>query len=484
MTTMAYHLAANPEWQERLRDEGDRLIGDGPLDIDTLDKLETFDLVINECLRMVTPAAVQRPPRGPRHLNPGALHPHAGTNINLWPGMNHMLPELWGRPEKFDPDRFAPPRSGSKRHRYAFAPFGGAHKCIGLVFGQLEIKVRDAPRAAQLPPGTPTPRLHAALRLRRHADPSRRHEHRAAAAALTRVRARFADARQPGRPSGQGQEELFEFGLGHRRDAIGTLAQHALPQAGRDDFGNPRGPVPGTPRRAGSRRPALAPCSIIEMTPASWPCARRSRFRTSVIAVSSPTGFLLRRRPQWYPQGYRTRVDENLAQRAPRVTAHMNAMPPAIAATTMATAAPSQILASWARTRVAIARTNQPNALRNVGGLDHGGQPPADQTADHSRGGHHARQFPVDRLSGQVAGQPGERLHRDHYQQVPHRDRHRQPAEQRQCRHRRNPPAGARKPLMTPTVAPCSRILATGSVPGIHRRRRGARATWPRRRQS
>ena len=54
MTTMAYQLAANPEWQERLRDEGDRLIGDAPLDIDTLDKLETFDLVIKECLRMVT----------------------------------------------------------------------------------------------------------------------------------------------------------------------------------------------------------------------------------------------------------------------------------------------------------------------------------------------------------------------------------------------------------------------------------------------
>ena len=38
-TTMAYHLAANPEWQERCRDESDRL-GDGPLDIEALEKLE------------------------------------------------------------------------------------------------------------------------------------------------------------------------------------------------------------------------------------------------------------------------------------------------------------------------------------------------------------------------------------------------------------------------------------------------------------
>jgi len=139
MTTMAYHLAANPQWQERCRAEGDR-IGDGPLDIDALDKLETFDLVINECLRMMTPLPfnVRRAVRDTEIL--GHFVP-AGTNINVWPGMNHMLPELWDDPERFDPARFAEPRSEHKRHRYAFAPFGGgAHKCIGLVFGQLEIK--------------------------------------------------------------------------------------------------------------------------------------------------------------------------------------------------------------------------------------------------------------------------------------------------------------------------------------------------------
>lgn len=139
MTTMAYHLAANPEWQERLREEGER-IGDHPLDIDTLDKLETFDLVINECLRMMAPLpfSVRRAVRDTSIL--GHYIP-AGTNINLWPGLNHRLPELWTDPERFDPDRFAEPRSEHKRHRYAFAPFGGgAHKCIGLVFGQLEVK--------------------------------------------------------------------------------------------------------------------------------------------------------------------------------------------------------------------------------------------------------------------------------------------------------------------------------------------------------
>ena len=51
---MAYYLAANPEWQDRLREDSAR-IGDGPLDIEALEKLETYDLVINESLRMQTP---------------------------------------------------------------------------------------------------------------------------------------------------------------------------------------------------------------------------------------------------------------------------------------------------------------------------------------------------------------------------------------------------------------------------------------------
>ncbi|WP_299559640.1 cytochrome P450 [uncultured Mycolicibacterium sp.] len=139
LTTMAYHLAANQDWQDACRDECARL-GDGPLDLEALEKLETMDLVINESLRMVTPLPfnVRQTVRDTDLL--GYYIP-AGTNVVVWPGMNHRLPELWTDPDKFDPARFAEPRNEHKRHRYAFTPFGGgAHKCIGMVFGQLEIK--------------------------------------------------------------------------------------------------------------------------------------------------------------------------------------------------------------------------------------------------------------------------------------------------------------------------------------------------------
>jgi cytochrome P450 len=138
-THMAHQLAANPHWQERCRDESNRL-GDGPLDIESLEKLESLDLVMNEAIRLVSPVqwAMRRTVRDTELL--GYYLPK-GTNVIAYPGMNHRLPELWTDPLKFDPDRFTEPRNEHKRHRYAFTPFGGgAHKCIGMTFGQLEIK--------------------------------------------------------------------------------------------------------------------------------------------------------------------------------------------------------------------------------------------------------------------------------------------------------------------------------------------------------
>ena len=139
LSMLTYFLGRHPEWQDRLRDESQR-IGDGPLDIESLEKLETYDLVINESLRMQTPLPFnfRQTVRDTELLG---FYIPADTPVVTWPSMNHRLPELWTDPEKFDPARFAEPRSEHKKHRYAFAPFGGgAHKCIGMIFGQLEIK--------------------------------------------------------------------------------------------------------------------------------------------------------------------------------------------------------------------------------------------------------------------------------------------------------------------------------------------------------
>ncbi|ODR08076.1 cytochrome P450 [Mycolicibacillus koreensis] len=139
LSTMTYHLAAHPHWQERARSESAQL-GDGPLDMDALESLTTLDLVMNESLRLVTPL----PLNARETVRDTDLLGHylpAGTLVMTWPGMNHRLPELYRDPERFDPERFLPPREEHKKHRYAWAPFGGgAHKCIGMVYARMEIK--------------------------------------------------------------------------------------------------------------------------------------------------------------------------------------------------------------------------------------------------------------------------------------------------------------------------------------------------------
>ncbi|CKT91354.1 cytochrome P450 [Mycobacterium tuberculosis] len=166
-TTMAYQLAAHPEWQQRCRDESDRH-GDGPLDIESLEQLESLDLVMNESIRLVTPVqwAMRQTVRDTELL--GYYLPK-GTNVIAYPGMNHRLPEIWTDPLTFDPERFTEPRNEHKRHRYAFTPFGGGvHKCIGMVFDQLEIKtilhrLLRRYRLGGVPPPPPPPRDYSAM---------------------------------------------------------------------------------------------------------------------------------------------------------------------------------------------------------------------------------------------------------------------------------------------------------------------------------
>ncbi len=54
----------------------------------------------------------------------------------------HYLPEHWTKPEEFDPERFSPERAEHKRDSFQWLPFGGgAHKCLGLHFAEMQTKV-------------------------------------------------------------------------------------------------------------------------------------------------------------------------------------------------------------------------------------------------------------------------------------------------------------------------------------------------------
>ncbi|MFI5776416.1 cytochrome P450 [Nocardia sp. NPDC051570] len=145
-TAVAYYLGRHPEWQRRVRAEALALREDcgGAPAIADLDRLHDLDLVIKESLRLVPPVpGLVR--RAVRDTEIAGHYVPAGTQVDLAYSLNHLLPELWSHPARFDPERFAEHRREDKSHRLAWMPFGaGAHKCIGMHFGVLEVKVMIA----------------------------------------------------------------------------------------------------------------------------------------------------------------------------------------------------------------------------------------------------------------------------------------------------------------------------------------------------
>lgn len=141
LTTFAWMLAANPDWQERLRAEiaGLGLRADEPLPYERLDEMKLIEVAFKEALRMV-PAV---PSIMRRALRDFAFAGHAipaGTSVAANPLFTHHMPELWPEPDRFDPTRFADAVQSS-RHRWAFVPFGsGAHMCLGLHFAYMQAK--------------------------------------------------------------------------------------------------------------------------------------------------------------------------------------------------------------------------------------------------------------------------------------------------------------------------------------------------------
>ncbi|WP_084435884.1 cytochrome P450 [Aldersonia kunmingensis] len=139
LAMMAYYLGRNPEWQERLRQES-LALGKDFIEYDDIEKLPVMDMVMRETLRIHAPVgglfreAVKDTELCGRYIP-------EGTRLFASIFASQRMEPWWSNPLKFDPERFSPERREDKKHRFMWTPFGGgAHKCIGLYFGEMEIK--------------------------------------------------------------------------------------------------------------------------------------------------------------------------------------------------------------------------------------------------------------------------------------------------------------------------------------------------------
>lgn len=138
-STLLDQLGRHPAWQERCREAGAHL-PDHPT-LAELDAVVEYDLVLKEALRLVPPVPVVARRTVEETEVLGRTIP-ADRLVSVMLHLSHHLPELWPEPERFDPERFAAGRREDKAHRAAWEPFGGGvHKCLGLFFAGLEIKV-------------------------------------------------------------------------------------------------------------------------------------------------------------------------------------------------------------------------------------------------------------------------------------------------------------------------------------------------------
>jgi cytochrome P450 len=138
---MFYELARHPEIVQRLQRELDEKTVDGRATPAQLvsGELAQLERVLDETLRKYPPAWI-----GPRRaVQAFEFEGHtvpARAFINYCSWASHHLPDVFEQPEEFRPERFTA-EARAALPKGAYVPFGGGSRtCIGMRFGQLEVR--------------------------------------------------------------------------------------------------------------------------------------------------------------------------------------------------------------------------------------------------------------------------------------------------------------------------------------------------------
>ncbi len=138
---MLYLLAGHPDYLARVLAEQDALLAPDALpSLEDIKRMKVLDNALSEAERLYPPLG--NGPRGAlEDVEFGGYTIPKGTIVFYSIAATHLLPSLWREPERFDPDRFNPPREEQKRVPYALVGFGGGPRvCIGLNFARVEMK--------------------------------------------------------------------------------------------------------------------------------------------------------------------------------------------------------------------------------------------------------------------------------------------------------------------------------------------------------
>jgi cytochrome P450 len=132
-----YLLGQNPEAEQKLHQELDRVLGGRVPTFADLPALSNAERVIKESLRLYPPAwGLARTVI--KEFELGGYRIPAGSNVVMSTWVVHRDPRYFPEPEKFDPDRWLPEKA-QKLPKFAYFPFGGGpRQCIGAAFAMME----------------------------------------------------------------------------------------------------------------------------------------------------------------------------------------------------------------------------------------------------------------------------------------------------------------------------------------------------------
>jgi cytochrome P450 len=132
-----YLLASDPQVEQTLHDELDRVIGPRTPEPGDLSRLPYTDAVLHESLRLYPPAwRIWRKTNEPFRAGDYVLP--AGSNLVMSQWLTQRDPRWFPEPERFRPERWLD-GSTANLPRFAYFPFGGGPRvCIGAGFALME----------------------------------------------------------------------------------------------------------------------------------------------------------------------------------------------------------------------------------------------------------------------------------------------------------------------------------------------------------
>ncbi|GMI92418.1 cytochrome P450, family 714, subfamily A, polypeptide 1, EUI-like p450 A1 [Hibiscus trionum] len=135
-------LALHPEWQSHIQEEVAQVCTNGLPDADSISRLKTVTMVIQETMRLYPAAAfVTREALEETRIG-NILVPKGVCIWTLIPTL-HRDPDIWGPDaNEFKPDRFINGVSKACKSPQGYIPFGlGTRLCLGKNFAMVQLKV-------------------------------------------------------------------------------------------------------------------------------------------------------------------------------------------------------------------------------------------------------------------------------------------------------------------------------------------------------